>query len=142
MTIFQNIPADIEFECVKCNSCGCHYNGSENNRHGYFNCCYECGENKYEDECIIQKENSRVLPFEMIAKILNIRMESKKDDRYKNNFNAVAKSIDELDQVIKCKATFVAEYPNDFEHDSTSRLYEIPRYHNGVFMLEKIRMHN
>lgn len=58
-SIFQNIPADIEFECVKCNSCGCHYNGSENNRYGYFNCCYQCGENKYEDECIIEEEKKK-----------------------------------------------------------------------------------
>jgi hypothetical protein len=87
----------------------------------------------------MKNQNSRVLPFEMIAKILNIRMEAKKDDRYKKNFNEVVKSIDDLDEIdIFPKDTFFVEYPNNFQHNSTTRLGEIPIYHNGVYMLEKI----
>jgi len=56
MTIFNNIPEYLEMECVECNSCGSHYNGSDNNMYGYFNCCYDCGENRNEDECILREE--------------------------------------------------------------------------------------
>ena len=82
-------------ELVECNCCGTHYGGTDNNIHGYYNCCYECGNNKYEEE---QEEKETPVPqlnFDMISKILNIRMESKKDDRYKNNYNNFVKSFNE-----------------------------------------------
>ena len=82
------------------------------------------------------------LPFDIISNILQIRMENKKDDRYKNNFNAVVKNINDINVVRNCKASYFTIFPNDFEHDSTSRLCEIPKYHNGVYMLEKIRALN
>lgn len=91
MSIFQNIPDDVEFECVKCNSCGCHYNGSENNRYGYFNCCYECGENKYEDERIIQEEKKSIfanLPNNLIMNIIKMAEdERKKEERELAEYN-------------------------------------------------------
>ena len=73
-------------ETTNCNECGCLYNFENNNTYGYLNCCFSCGENKYQDR-IPQ------LNFDVISKILNIRMETKKDDRYKNNFNAVQKNL-------------------------------------------------
>lgn len=81
------------------------------------------------------------LPFDIISEILQIRMHNKKDDRYKNNFNAIVKNINDINVVNNCKAYFFVEFPNDFEHDSTTRLHEIPKYHNGVYMLERIRQH-
>tara|TARA_Y100000401_G_scaffold21213_1_gene14189 strand:- start:45 stop:320 length:276 start_codon:yes stop_codon:yes gene_type:complete len=36
------------------------------------------------------------LNFDMISKILNIRMNSKKDERYKNNFNDVVKNLNNM----------------------------------------------
>lgn len=37
--------------------------------------------------------NNPTLNFDMISKILNIRMNSKRDDRYKNNFNKVIRDL-------------------------------------------------
>jgi len=36
------------------------------------------------------------LNFDVISKILNIRMNEKKSDRYKNNFNQVVKNLQEI----------------------------------------------
>ena len=86
-------------ELVECNCCGTRYGVTDNNIHGYYNCCYECGDNKYEEE---QEEKETPVPqltFDMISKILNIRMESKKDDRYKKNFNECMKDIDHLGEL-------------------------------------------
>ena len=80
------------------------------------------------------------LPFDIISNILQIRMENKKDDRYKNNFNAVVKNINDINVVRDCIAYFYVNYPNDFVHNSKSRAFlETPKFHNGVYMLEKIR---
>jgi len=40
------------------------------------------------------------LNFDMISNILNIRMNAKKDDRYKNNFNKCIKNIPLLFQMV------------------------------------------
>ena len=40
--------------------------------------------------------NNPTLNFDMISKILNIRMNSKRDDRYKNNFNKVIRDLNLL----------------------------------------------
>lgn len=44
----------------------------------------------------MDNNNIPSLPNDIIMSILNIRMESKKDDRYKNNFNAVVKNLDNM----------------------------------------------
>tara|TARA_B100000519_G_C14216302_1_gene425124 strand:- start:1158 stop:1589 length:432 start_codon:yes stop_codon:yes gene_type:complete len=70
-----------------CKECGYEYTFENNNNYGYLNCCFSCGENKYQDS-IPQ------LNFDMVSKILNMRMNMKKDDKYKNNYNAVMRDME------------------------------------------------
>ena len=43
----------------------------------------------------MNNNNIPTLNFDMISKILNIRMESKKDDRFKKNYDNFVKSFNE-----------------------------------------------
>ena len=87
------------------------------------------------------------LNFDMISKILNIRMNEKKNDRitaHKKNMDNIVNSIQNFNKRNNCISTFCAEFPNDFQHTSTTRLQEIPRFHNGLYMLgliEKEKLH-
>jgi len=85
MNIFNNIPEYLEMECVECNACGSQYNGSDNNMYGYFNCCYDCGENRYEDECILREEKiqeSWKMKFNDVMSELNIETQICYEESY------------------------------------------------------------
>ena len=85
------------------------------------------------------------LNFDMISNILNIRMNQKRKDRieaHKKNMDNIVNSIKNFDTVRNGKSDYIVEYPNDYQHTSTTRLQEIPQFHNGVYMLELIEDEN
>jgi len=72
-------------------------------------------------------------------------MNEKKNDRitaHKKNMDNIVNSIQNFNTVTHGVSTYSVEFSNDFQHTSTTRLQEIPRFHNGLYMLELIEEEN
>lgn len=107
-------------ETVECFTCGCEYTVFQNNDYGYYNCCKECGQNKYEEE---QEKELPVLPNDIFSLILNIRGEEMKNDLYKKKFNNCIADINYLGETM-CDGWDEEEWENDHS-DEYSHYYRI-----------------
>jgi len=127
-------------ETCYCNECECDYDVTNNNEYGYDNCCLPCGENKYEEYLEEKKKeiNFNDLPCDIMTKIMNINKVKDKQEKLNK------KIINHLKAIIKYGAgvrmsdggqsDWCVEFPVGYQHDSRSRLREIPRYHHGTKM--------
>ena len=75
-------------ETCYCKECGSDYDVSNNNEYGYMNCCFSCGENKYEEYLEEQELKKRKqinfndLPSDIKSIIFKINRDEKKEELY------------------------------------------------------------
>ena len=130
-------------ETCYCKECGCDYDINNNNEYGYMNCCLQCGENKYEEyleeqELKKRKEiNFNDLPSDLMTKIMNINKVVDKQEKLNKKVITHINNINQiLDNNFEGQSDLCVEFPVGYQHDSRSRLQEIPRSHHGVYMRE------
>ena len=133
-------------ETCYCKECGCDYDINNNNEYGYMNCCLQCGENKYEEYLEEQELKKRKqinfndLPCDLMTKIMNINKVADKQEKINkrviNHLKAIINNSGGARMSNGGQSDWCVEFPVDYQHDSRSRLREIPKYHYGTYIKE------